>query len=206
MRSRGFTLLEALVTLVIVSLVATVLMQSLSHVLGLRERVLRNEREARIAALHERWFRDTVAAAVADLPQGEAAFRGDAAGLRFLGTDPLADGRASPVEWRLVRRDGDLVLEYVEQGQPWTVLAHGLEGANFRYLDAAGRWQARWPPGAVDPLAAPPTVEEAGVLPRAVALAMEGATGSRYWLAAIDAGPVLPLPLRVQSEAGHAGF
>jgi prepilin-type N-terminal cleavage/methylation domain-containing protein len=61
-RAAGFTLLETIVTLVIVSLMVALLMQALSQVLNLRQRVLRLQGEARIAALQERWFRESLQA------------------------------------------------------------------------------------------------------------------------------------------------
>lgn len=201
MRSRGFSLLEALVTLVILSMIATVLMQSLSQVLGLRERVLRSEREARIAGLEERWFRESVGAAVADLPGAAAVFQGDARAVRFLGLDPVGGGAAGPVEWRLAADGAGLGLDYREGTRRFRFDGLALREGQFRYLDAEGRWQPRWPPEAAEGGdARPGPVPSAPALPRAVELSMAGPDGRRVWLADVGAGPALPVPLRVRME------
>ena len=56
----GFTLLEAIVTLIIVSMLVTVLMNALSQSLALRARMLRLQGEARRMLLQEAWFRDSL--------------------------------------------------------------------------------------------------------------------------------------------------
>lgn len=191
MSSRGFSLLEALVTLVIVSLVATVLMQSLLHVLGMRERMLRADREGRTAVLHERWFRDSAAAAIGDRPDGAMPFAGDASGLRFLSHAPLEGQGVLAVSWRLVQApDGRFALEYEQSGRRWPVLPPALEGAAFDYLDSRGTWHAGWP------LESAPDA----ALPRAVRLAATRDGKPLVWWVAVAAGPGLPPTLRFLEE------
>jgi len=114
--SRGFSLLETLVSLVIVALIATVMMQSLFQVLGLRERVLRHEAEARQAALQQAWFRDSVAALVAEMPERQGGFRGDPEG--WSGTSLAGPSGAGlrRIEWRLTGLPGQRVLQLSENG------------------------------------------------------------------------------------------
>ena len=50
-RQWGFTLLEAIVTLVIVSLLVTILMQALGQAMSLRTRLLRFDGENRVAGV-----------------------------------------------------------------------------------------------------------------------------------------------------------
>lgn len=195
MKSRGFSLLEALVTLVIVSLVATVLMQSLLYVLGMRERVLRVDREGRTAVLHERWFRDSVGAAIADRPDGRSPFVGDASVLRFLSLSPLQGQGAWPVEWRLDEgQGGQRALNYAQGEDAWPVLPPVLGDARFEYLDGRGQWHPGWP------LESRP--DEA--LPRAVRLAALRDGRPLVWWVAVSAGPGLPPTLRFQEEAPGA--
>jgi len=181
-RARGFSLLEAMVTLVVLALVATLLMQSLAHVLSLRERLLRHERDARVQALHEQWFRDSVAAAVADLAGERPAFVGDATGMAFLSLDALRSGSAATVAWRVEEIDDRRKLVYVEGGEQWMLLGDGLRAGRFAYLDAGGHWHDAWP------------LEERPdeVLPRAVRLDIEEADGTRDWRAHVGAAPGLP--------------
>jgi prepilin-type N-terminal cleavage/methylation domain-containing protein len=195
MSSRGFSLLEALVTLVIVSLVATVLMQSLLYAMGLRERVLRVDREGRTGVLHERWFRDSVAAAVADRPDGASPFVGDAASVRFLSQSPLDGVGARPVAWRLeddVR--GLKALVYAQAGDEWTVLSSTLSEGRFEYLDTRGEWHTAWPLEA--------RADE--LLPRAVRLTAAHNGRPLLWWVAVSAGPGLTPALRNQEESPGA--
>lgn len=203
MRQRGFSLLEAMVTLVIVALVTTVLMQSLLYVLGVRERVLRNERESRAAALDEAWFRESIGSAIADLPERGKPFRGDATGVSFVGLDAL-DGRAfAEVAWALVPGERGLSLEYRAGERQW-VLATGLpEGTGFRFRDADGSWSTAWP---VPDTEAGRTSQPAPPrsLPRVVVLAPPDGTDGPTWVAAIGASPGLPLALEAR-ESIRAG-
>lgn len=203
MKARGFTLLEALVTLVIVAMVATLLMQSLFQVLGLRERVLRAEQEARVSALQERWFREAVAAAVADLPDGAAPFAGDARGIRFQSLDPPGAQRFAIVEWRLRDAPGGVVLDLATDPEEVPVPILQVRRAEFRYLDAGGTWHPVWPP-ALEPGA--PAVRDDRALPRAVELTMDADRGPHSWRVDLGAGPRLPLPLRVTTEIARGSL
>lgn len=196
MRSRGFSLLEALVTLVIIALIATLLMQSLLHVLGLRERVLRHERDARVEALHERWFRDSIAAAVADRPGLAPAFSGDAAGLRLQSLDPLRAQGLTGIDWRLLREGAALRLEYAEAAERWTLGPDDLGEASFGYLASDGSWHTAWPrAGHADE-----------VLPRAVRLVATSDGRERVWWAHIAPAPGLPPQLALRMEAIDGGL
>lgn len=202
MSARGFSLLEALVTLVILSMIATVMMQSLSQVLDLRERVLRSERDARIAGLEEHWFRESIGAAVADLPGSAGAFQGDPRAIRFLGLDPLDGSGLAIVEWRIEATPTGVRLEHRLGEQAWRLRGVHAAATVFRYLDGAGRWQARWPPAA-EPGATPAVgANLREVLPQAVAIGagdtLDG--DGPIWLADIGASAGLPRPLRVRLE------
>lgn len=196
MRARGFSLLEAMVTLVVIALVATLLMQSLAHVLAVRERVLRHERDARVAVLHERWFRDSVAAAAADLPGDAPAFAGDARTVRFTTLDALKSGGTASVSWRIVEAGQGLALEYAEDGGLWRLGAADLEQATFAYLDAAGRWHAAWPVEA----------SPRELLPRAVRMASRSASGESAWWAHVGAAPGLTPAIANRLDTVDAAF
>src|SRR3546814_6549996 len=94
-RARGFTLLETVVTLVIVSLLVTMLMQALSHALNLRTRLLRVQQESRTELLQEAWFRETVGAAQDDLEDALGSMEGDPASLAMASMMPLADRKST---------------------------------------------------------------------------------------------------------------
>lgn len=189
-RHRGFSLLEALVTLAIVALVAGLCMQALLQVMALRERVLRHDRDARTSALHERWFRDSVGASLPDLPRGVARFEGDGEGFRFLTASPLKGGGVASAGWR-VRDDGaDRALEYRQAGESWAIPVGPFIEARFTYQAADGRWHAAWPRREIP----------AEVLPRAVRFTAIGASGRRLeWSASVDGASFLP-PVLLMDE------
>ena len=181
MRSRGFSLLEAMVTLVIVAMVMALLMQSLTYVIGLRERILRHEADARTSTLHEQWFRESVSAALGDARDGAQPFAGSAEGFSMLGADALRSGAGGVLAWRIVDAPGRRQLEYVEEGGAVVVLADGLEEGRFEYRDLAGRWHETWP---VEGL---PDEH----LPRAVRLSARRGDAPWEWWVAIPAAPTL---------------
>ncbi len=183
-RAAGFTLLETIVTLVVVSLIVVVLMQALQQALGLRTRLLRFERETRMATLQEGWFRDTVGAALIDLPESPGAMQGDADAFSLTTAAPLAGSGPAAVRWRLQReRNGNVsaLLYDTAPGEgrdaadtPVQVLA-GLRDASFGYLDAAGEWKPAWTPADAEPL------------PRMVRLTATTSTSRLLWLVSIAA-------------------
>lgn len=171
----GFTLLETIVTLVVVSLIVVVLMQALQQSLGLRTRLLRFEREARMSTLQEEWFRDSVSAGLADLPDALGPMQGSASSIAMVSAAPLQDAGPARIDWSL-RADGDAgaqVLVYGRPGaQPLRVLA-GLRDASFSYLGEDGRWRPSWKQEGAEPL------------PRMVRLEAASATGRVLWLVPI---------------------
>lgn len=192
MNSKGFTLLEALVTLVIVAMVATLLMQSLFHVLGLRERVLRNDRETRIAALQEAWFRDSVSGLIAELPGHEGAFRGAADGWSALTLAGISSEGQIHVAWRIAGVPAQPFLEIAEALEQPVAVRTLSSAANFQYLDGAGVWRDTWP---VDD-----RTDE--ILPRAIRLQDPEGRPAWIWQVSVPAGPGLPQPVRTLLEPG----
>ena len=102
----GFTLLEALVTLVVVSLIITLLMQALSQSLDLRARLLRHEDQTRVAGLQAQWFRDTVGSALPDLADALGAMKGNRDGFELVTPQPLAGPGLERIRWQLQPVDG----------------------------------------------------------------------------------------------------
>lgn len=187
MKARGFSLLEALVTLVIITMIMAVLTQALVYVLGIHSRLLDHESRGRTALLHEQWFRESVSAALADRESGIGPFRGDGKGFSLLSAGALQSAAGARVAWRLVESEGGRTLEYVEEGNVTAMMVEGLEDAHFTYCDHKGRWHDRWPAS-----------EAPGeFLPRLVALHGEESGKSWTWWVAITASPELPPPLEV---------
>jgi len=193
-RERGFTLLETVVTLVIVSLLVTMLMQALNHALGLRTRLLRVQQDSRAAMLQEAWFRESVAAAQDDLDDAMGAMEGDARSLAFASMMPLASPGMARVQWWL---DGDadgVALHYTDAGSgDITIVPGPLQDGAFAYMDHAGAWHDEWEPG--------PEAEER--LPRLVRFEAETAKGRLYWLVPLLADPIARERLRPDRMLGN---
>lgn len=190
---RGFTLLEAIVTLVIVSLIVTVLMQALGQTLGMRTRLLRHQREARVMALQEQWFRDTVGSAVADLPDALGYMQGGRGSLELVTAAPLESRGVQRIGWVLKRTDGGQSLHYTGVGlKNIEVIAGPLRNAAFAYMDHEGRWQAEWRPDPDSPLA----------LPRMVRFEADTTAGSLLWLVPIVADPAPRELLKLEEVTG----
>lgn len=143
----GFTLLEAMVTLVIVSLMIALLMQALIQVLGMRERVLVYQRESRTASLQEQWFRDSVQGTLVDLPDALGSMQGDAARFELVTASPLATGGIGHVTWTIVPQGSGQALAHTDAaGNTFEVIQGPMQDARFSYGSGAGEWSASWEP------------------------------------------------------------
>lgn len=192
-RSAGFTLLETVVTLIIVSLLVATLMQALSHALGLRTRILRVQSEARLDLLQEAWFRETVGAAQADLDDAMGGMEGRRDALAYATPIPLVANGMARVRWWLQDDGSGLALHYADPGTDGMVVVAGpLEGASFAYLDRAGEWHAEWSP-------APDAAER---LPRLVRFEAQTLRGRLYWLVPLLADPIPREQMRLDEAMG----
>ncbi len=174
----GFTLVEMLVVLVLVSLLGTLVIQGTGFFLGQYATVKRSHRESSLATLQQHWFGSTVAAMV---PSRLAArrFAGDDHSFEGVTLQPLAAkaGRPVRVRWSI---DAGSVL-YTERGaQPWTVLSGHDRTLGFQFADSSREWHEAWPPnGSVE------------YIPRMVRL--RSSDGRVLWLARFDLFPE-PVP------------
>lgn len=140
-RQFGFTLLEAIVTLVIVSLLVTILMQALGQAMGLRSRLLRFEGENRVAGLQEAWFRETVAGIQRDLEEHGGGTLGTRDMLEYSTPSPLAAQGFSGVRWWL---EAGALLYSDAKVEKVVIIAGPLSEAAFSYLDETGNWMTEW--------------------------------------------------------------
>lgn len=192
-RQSGFTLLETIVTLVVVSLIVTVLMQALQQSLSLRTRLLRHERATRMAGLQEQWFRDTVSGAIADLPDGFGRMSGTEQSMELVTPSPLGGGGMVRVHWTLEPVADGYALDYDEPGsEPVDVIRGPLHDATFAYMDGAGEWQPDWKPDD----------DSLEVLPRMVRLQATTASGELLWLVPVFTAPWKPVNLRPEEQFG----
>lgn len=170
---RGFTLLEMLVTLVLVSLVGLIISQALLQVARIERLLAGGSLRAMVVALHAEWVRDALAGLLPGELGSTERFAGDARTLQGLSTAvpqwpapglaPMHlslefNERAGRTELNLhsdsLRRD---VLSAAPAAAQLLLSWPGNSG-RWRYLDAAGTWHERWPPvysGAAAPAALP---------------------------------------------------
>lgn len=192
----GFTLLEAIVTLVVVSLLVAVLMQSLSHALSLRTRLLRVQAEARTDFLQEAWFREAVGAAQADFDDALGPMEGTPESLSYPTPVPLVANGMSRVRWWLVGDPGQLSLHYADAAtEDMVIVAGPLEAAAFAYLGRDGQWRETWAPEKDDPER----------LPRLVRFEATTTRGRLYWMVPLLADPIPKETLRAE-EAQSSGI
>jgi general secretion pathway protein J len=150
-KSRGFTLLEVLVVLVIVSLISVVLMQGLGLVLNLRNSfgglILDMDREI----VKRNLMRQPIVGLVPDFDGGDDTFRGQPEELRGLTLQPLLrrTGRPTPFSMALSYDPSTKTntLTYQELGDEPVVLAEwpGSQ-ARFQFMGIEPGWLPVWPP------------------------------------------------------------
>ncbi|MGV8923868.1 MAG: PulJ/GspJ family protein [Thermomonas sp.] len=194
--ARGFSLLEVLVTMVVVALIVTLLMQGLSQALNIRARLLHHQQQATLASLQERWFRDTVGSALADLPDAFGVMAGTRDSMAFATAGPLVGSGPQRVTWSLQPVPGGWSLKYSDPANGDMVVIKGpLAEASFAYLGTdSSQWSDRWDPeydqnpGADN--------DDVQVLPRMVRLQAQGANGTLYWLVPIQVDAAMPRFLR----------
>ncbi|MFZ4791966.1 MAG: prepilin-type N-terminal cleavage/methylation domain-containing protein [Candidatus Competibacteraceae bacterium] len=183
----GFTLLEMLVTLVIVSLLMALLMQTLLYALQLRTRILEQQWQQQAVVLQEYWFRSSSAAlAPGKKDRPEVVFAGDRTGFQGLSLAPLLGDLGVPIriEWRLETDAKGVTLRY-RQGEDspgWIIAQWEGAQAGFGYRDEAGQWGERWPPSALAVSATEPGLPQ---LPTAIRLDITRTEAPVLWLSAI---------------------
>jgi prepilin-type N-terminal cleavage/methylation domain-containing protein len=199
--SRGFTLLEMLVTLVIVALVAAILAQALAQVSRIERLMDGGSLRSASAAVRIEWVRTALESLQPGVLNIEH-FRGSARELQGLSSavPMLPTVGSARLHLRLVassdRSQTHLVLQ-PEGPDAEPVVLHSWVGneGRFVYLDTAGVWLEQWPVAATAGVSGPATSS----LPRAVALQ----TGDPAWVTLVAAPRVsaLPQPSRRQLEA-----
>ena len=192
-RSRGFTLLEMLVTLVVVSLVAGVLGQALFQLARI-ERLLEGGQLSSMAdAVRANWVRSAIEFLLPGeegsserLVGSERELEGLSADVPMLPAPGLAklhlrlefDAAAGATQLQLL----DTAASQGQAGEPVVLLSWPGREGRFRYLDDAGVWHENWPL---------PLKSSAAGLPRAILLE----TGLPALPAVVAATRASPVPM-----------
>lgn len=173
---KGFTLLEILVVLVMVSLLGGLLMQGFSQVLQLRVRLVGELVQQQAGRLQEHWFREMVAGLTpAAANDQNDTFKGEAHRLHGLTMSSLqgSPGSAAPVTMELVIAADKTELRYRAGKETDWLLASWLQGeAQFYYLDSENKWHDNWPPA----------LKNAQQLPAAIQLKVATLPDPVHWL------------------------
>ena len=190
-RRGGFTVMEMLAVLTLVSLLGTLVVQGLGFFAARYEAVKRSHRDVDSFALWQHWFAATVNGMV---PVGVRArrFRGDATTFSGTSLQPLAGEGGVPAVVRWSVAEDQAAVAYQEEGlaatpeQPieWRLPLGGDSALSFRYADRQGRWHDAWPTREA-PLQWTPTLVR-------LATSTGGETRT-VWIARVEAAPY-PLP------------
>ncbi len=187
---RGFTLVEVLVVLVLLSMMMTLLMQGLTYVGGMRLRFLAQVERQQQGGLPSSWFRRVSSAMTPDHKRGQHLFSGDTRGFKGLTLAPLlgATGIPVPVYLFLEQQGENLRLMYQEyEDTPLELATWSASAGELRYLDDEGVWQGQWP------------LAEQGrqaQLPRAIMAQIRQAVGVQVWYGSIAGRRHPPTVLR----------
>jgi general secretion pathway protein J len=146
---KGFTILEMLVVLVLVSFISALLLEGFSYVLHLRSSFLAQLEDLQRGTLQEYWFRSTTAAIITDYRDGSNIFKGEErkfSGLTLAALDQSI-GVPTSFTWKMEYADGIMVLRYQNSNnKTWDISYWFNNEGSFRYMDKAGKWHTNWPP------------------------------------------------------------
>jgi general secretion pathway protein J len=192
-KSRGFTLVEILVVMIITGFIVAILLQSLHQVFRLQTHFGREIFQTQNGAMYADWFRQSINGLMPDYKDGKHKFLGERRRMSGLTLSPLGleGGALIPFNWRLEfdPRSGQTGLYYGD-GQPGEpILAWEGNNGNFIYLDAENEVHESWPP----------FLGQWPQLPRAIYLE-NGVAEQRHLIVAIPRGPEDPLPRRKDVE------
>lgn len=148
---KGFTLLEALVVLMITALVSAVLVQGFGLLLGARTAVQDKLVYVNDAVLEQSLFLEPLRGMVPDYPERPHQFVGGPDRLHGITIRPLQARTGTPVPVTLSisydAKTNRTALTYQEDNTPAIVIGSwaGRKGA-FAYRDVTGDWSNVWPP------------------------------------------------------------
>jgi prepilin-type N-terminal cleavage/methylation domain-containing protein len=147
----GFTLVEVLITLVLLSMVAAIVFGSLGQVLEARARLRPYLDRSEETALVAGWFRQTVHALIADYDTGKSRFTASANAFSGLTASPLLGPAGTPTAftWALdyVPALDVTLLQYTEKPSDSVEVARWSgKDAVFSYYGQDQEWRRVWPP------------------------------------------------------------
>ncbi len=157
-KKKGFTLVEVLVVLVLLSLISTLAFEILHQTAKLRNQFLDTLEELQQGVIREHWFRSSVAALTPDYPPEKMVVHQARNSYVFIGNEKEFFGLTinaldndggipSPFGWQLEFKENETVLRYRNSEEQWWEIMRwtGKEGVFF-YQAKDGTWYKQWPP------------------------------------------------------------
>ncbi len=154
-RATGFTLLEMLVTLVIVAMLAAVLGQGMQQVARVEERLQASGADSQLNMIRREWLRSLIEASLPEQLNAKPQFHGDATGFTFASSEALnVKGSIGGVLHLSLRRDtgrntGAVILATAlssdDQAATPALLSWRGPLGSIKYLDMKGQWHEQWP-------------------------------------------------------------
>ncbi len=174
----GFTLVEVLVVIVLVSMISALLLQMMTLSFRSFDQVTRIANESNVLRMRNQWFRNSISHLVASLDE-QFGLVGDASTISGYSSAPLLDhsGKLTRVYWEVRRSGADSELWYREHaGSPMLIGKWAGGELKFSYRGLQSAWLDKWP------------TEElpVGVLPYRVKLSIEQDGEVRDLLAAVS--------------------
>ena len=201
-RGSGFTLVEMLVTLVLLSMVVAIVLGSLRQVLDARTRLRPYLEQSEQTSLVAGWFRQTVQGLMPDYDKGSHRFTATTSGFSGLTVAPLAGPPGTPTvfDWSLAYDAVNDVttLEYREQNAKAMRVSTwpGREGA-FSYYGQDREWISRWEP---------PEANKSQSVPQLPALIRFGNLAVEVFPTIVAAPRATPFPRPLPAEMFSSGL
>lgn len=151
-KDAGFSLLETLFALAIMSLASVALFQSTSSMLSLSDRAVKAGERTVSGGLDRLAVRELIDGLLPHWPsETERAFVGEARSFSGQSTAPLSADNTGPeiVTLSLSALSGgrdSLTYSSAKAPQGWTIMSRLPEGARFEYMGIDHSWYAKWPP------------------------------------------------------------
>ncbi len=151
--SRGITLLEMLVVLILVSLISTLVLEGFSYIFRLRLSLFTQLDNVQHGTMQAYWFHQTTTGLTPDYLESEHQFEGNNKSFHGLTLSPLDAPAGVPMAfgWKLETQEtpkGNMTKLYYQTGNGtlWEVLSWKGTQGQFSYQSPDGRWHTRWPP------------------------------------------------------------
>jgi general secretion pathway protein J len=150
-RSRGFTILEMLVVLMIVGFISSILFQALEQIYKLQSRFGLQLAQSQQGAMYTDWFRQVVQGLQTDFVNGKEQFQGSETEFTGTTTSPLSTEYGMPKTVTLSleynRQDEMMELLYTVDKQKMKLSSwSGRKATRFIYVDVTGEQHDTWPP------------------------------------------------------------